>query len=287
MRTQWNDDENDALLKLPWRARIVYLQGLRWHMDYKTGTVGMSGHVMSYQKLSEVLDCTETVSTKPDPRVNKEGLRAIFKMLERVGLVEWVKHDGKGLFFRLLLADTDQSAKNKDNPKTTPRQPQKDNPENTSNGKDLSETNNPSATLCCTREDNPPPESGIRDSNGSTERGAKKPKTTARGARLSLSELPDTWRQWCVQNRPDIDPELTWAKFRDYWASQPGQKGRKADWLATWRNWCRNERSGPRQASSQQPQSKADRIAAANRAAGDEFVNGDRIIQGQFRRVQQ
>lgn len=29
------------------------------------------------------------------------------------------------------------------------------------------------------------------------------------------------------------------AKFRDYWAAQPGQKGVKADWPATWRNWCR------------------------------------------------
>jgi hypothetical protein len=28
-------------------------------------------------------------------------------------------------------------------------------------------------------------------------------------------------------------------KFRDYWAAQPGQKGVKTDWPATWRNWCR------------------------------------------------
>lgn len=27
--------------------------------------------------------------------------------------------------------------------------------------------------------------------------------------------------------------------FKDYWISQPGQKGVKEDWLATWRNWCR------------------------------------------------
>ncbi|KRA00260.1 hypothetical protein ASD64_01415 [Mesorhizobium sp. Root157] len=29
-------------------------------------------------------------------------------------------------------------------------------------------------------------------------------------------------------------------KFRDYWISQPGQKGVKLDWPATWRNWCRH-----------------------------------------------
>ena len=27
--------------------------------------------------------------------------------------------------------------------------------------------------------------------------------------------------------------------FRDYWRAQPGQKGVKTDWPATWRNWCR------------------------------------------------
>ncbi len=37
-------------------------------------------------------------------------------------------------------------------------------------------------------------------------------------------------------------------KFRDYWASQPGQRGVKLDWPATWRNWCRSavERKQPR-----------------------------------------
>jgi hypothetical protein len=29
------------------------------------------------------------------------------------------------------------------------------------------------------------------------------------------------------------------AKFRDFWVAQPGVKGRKADWPATWRNWVR------------------------------------------------
>lgn len=28
-------------------------------------------------------------------------------------------------------------------------------------------------------------------------------------------------------------------KFRDYWSAQPGQKGVKTDWPATWRNWAR------------------------------------------------
>ena len=39
-------------------------------------------------------------------------------------------------------------------------------------------------------------------------------------------------------------------RFRDYWRGIPGRHGRKIDWLATWRNWCRKaaeQRSrGPR-----------------------------------------
>lgn len=40
------------------------------------------------------------------------------------------------------------------------------------------------------------------------------------------------------------------AKFRDYWVAQPGQKGVKTDWLATWRNWCRKAADSAPQAQS-------------------------------------
>jgi hypothetical protein len=36
-------------------------------------------------------------------------------------------------------------------------------------------------------------------------------------------------------------------RFRDYWIAQPGVKGRKADWSATWRNWVRNEKVSAKQ----------------------------------------
>ncbi|MGR9087307.1 MAG: hypothetical protein ACU841_09570 [Gammaproteobacteria bacterium] len=34
---------------------------------------------------------------------------------------------------------------------------------------------------------------------------------------------------------------MVFARFRDYWIAQPGAKGRKLDWQATWRNWVRSE----------------------------------------------
>lgn len=65
------------------------------------------------------------------------------------------------------------------------------------------------------------------------------------------SRLPDGWQpsaadlDFCRQRRPDLDPVEVVDRFRDYWQAQPGAKGRKANWSATWRNWVRNERQGP------------------------------------------
>ena len=38
------------------------------------------------------------------------------------------------------------------------------------------------------------------------------------------------------------NPEREFEKFKDHWISQPGQKGVKKDWLATWRNWVRRSK---------------------------------------------
>jgi len=37
-----------------------------------------------------------------------------------------------------------------------------------------------------------------------------------------------------------IDPHTESDRFRDYWTAQAGQRATKANWTATWRNWCRN-----------------------------------------------
>src|SRR6185312_2731324 len=58
--------------------------------------------------------------------------------------------------------------------------------------------------------------------------------------------LPDEWRVWAIAERPELDPDRTAEKFADYWRGVGGAKGRKLDWLATWRNWVREERAAPR-----------------------------------------
>lgn len=65
------------------------------------------------------------------------------------------------------------------------------------------------------------------------------------GSRLPADwELPDAWALWAKTERPDLNHNETAARFADYWHGVPGAKGRKADWLATWRNWVRSE-AGP------------------------------------------
>jgi hypothetical protein len=52
--------------------------------------------------------------------------------------------------------------------------------------------------------------------------------------------VTDTHRAFARENGlPNPDEQLP--AFRDYWLAQPGQKGVKADWDATFRNWLRNE----------------------------------------------
>ena len=65
-----------------------------------------------------------------------------------------------------------------------------------------------------------------------------------RGSRLSQALfLPNEWREFCKQTRPELNPAKTFDQFRDYWIAQAGQKGVKLDWDATWRNWIRNTKA--------------------------------------------
>lgn len=83
------------------------------------------------------------------------------------------------------------------------------------------------------------------DADADTEGDAKKTKRTARGSRLPEPFDPDF--QFAVDAGIQNTLEEA-AKFRDYWRAQPGQKGVKLDWPATWRNWCRNAKPPTRAA---------------------------------------
>ena len=57
--------------------------------------------------------------------------------------------------------------------------------------------------------------------------------------------LPDSWIEFCKENRPDLDPQATFLEFKDYWIAKAGKDGCKTDWEATWRNWVRRAFSKP------------------------------------------
>ena len=85
-----------------------------------------------------------------------------------------------------------------------------------------------------------------------------------KGTRLSpLWVLDAEWCDWAIQkyglSRAAVAAEAD--RFCDYWIAQPGQKGVKLDWFATWRNWVRRsvERSAP-QAPRTYGQQFADRV---------------------------
>ena len=62
---------------------------------------------------------------------------------------------------------------------------------------------------------------------------------SATGTRFDLESLPEEWRRECERIQPRVDPLKVFDDFHDYWVAVPGSRGRKTDWLATWRNWVR------------------------------------------------
>ena len=71
----------------------------------------------------------------------------------------------------------------------------------------------------------------------------EKPLPAVAGRSPAGSRIPDDWIPDVLfavsEGFTEFEARLEGEKFKDYWSSQPGQKGRKTDWHATWRNWIR------------------------------------------------
>lgn len=73
----------------------------------------------------------------------------------------------------------------------------------------------------------------------------------ARGTRVPDGDLPEDWATAANRTREEHGMPLLnrrvlglrWAAFQDYWRGVAGSRGRKVDWLATWRNDCRSPRT--------------------------------------------
>jgi hypothetical protein len=81
-------------------------------------------------------------------------------------------------------------------------------------------------------------------------------------------QMPEEWIIFCQTERPDLIPEKTFERFRDYWVAKAGKDGAKLDWLATWRNWVRDQR--PTSVQRQGAKSFAERDREAGIARWEE-----------------
>ena len=61
---------------------------------------------------------------------------------------------------------------------------------------------------------------------------------------FELESLPEEWRNYSLQTRPDLNPETVFTAFKAYWTLGRGSGTRRSDkgWTQSWFNWVRNER---------------------------------------------
>lgn len=83
-----------------------------------------------------------------------------------------------------------------------------------------------------------------------------KKKTPTRAGRIAEDWLPSAGLlEWARKELPTVDARTQVGPFVDYWLAQPGQRGVKNNWDATFRNWLRKSaeyatRASPRAAAS-------------------------------------
>jgi hypothetical protein len=87
-------------------------------------------------------------------------------------------------------------------------------------------------------------------------------------------------KNWVRDNTPNVNGWRETEKFVDYWRAQPGQRGVKVDWPATWRNWMRRASEGA-------PGSNGTNGHQPKRSTTDERVAQGRALKAQIRAQEQ
>ena len=115
-------------------------------------------------------------------------------------------------------------------------------------------------------------------SNQSSSLRSEERKRSPAGSRLPTDwSIPDGWISVATEIGIPAGAVCVEAeKFRDHWLAKSGKDGRKSDWLATWRTWCRNANDwtykpkpgGPHGTNQIVRLSAVDRVRAASAAAG-------------------
>lgn len=98
--------------------------------------------------------------------------------------------------------------------------------------------------------------------------GAFAPRTASPARRalthpFDLEALPDSWREYCTQVRPDLDAEKVFADFRFYWRNGRGSDKRFSDksWTSHWQTWVRKESESKAPVHQETPEEFGKRVA--------------------------
>jgi biotin operon repressor len=116
----------------------------------------------------------------------------------------------------------------------------------------------------------------------------KKERASAQGSRLPSDwALPSDWYAWARNERPELDIRHEAEKFRDYWLALAGAKARKADWLATWRNWIRNANAPRNTGASHETHRKLSAGEQVRAAVAGREQSGAEVLylDGEARRI--
>lgn len=107
-----------------------------------------------------------------------------------------------------------------------------------------------------------------------------KTESVSRGTRLPTDWAPSPdLIKWTRDHAPAAATDTEVDRFRDYWASQPGARGRKVSWDATWRNWARRCQEQARTGYRTQTQVMADVHAQARAADATRAGNALALIE--------
>ena len=96
---------------------------------------------------------------------------------------------------------------------------------------------------------------------------------------FDLQDLPDDWREYCREVRPDLDPDRMFAEFKFYWQKGNGKGKLRSDkgWAQSWQNWIRSDKSKPAPATfvNRRPQTSSLPVPDCNEIDYHRGINPD------------
>lgn len=222
---QINDDEREALRGLPHLARLTYAFGLRPFMDYSTGIVGLKRGI-SWKSLAEELYVEPHQGIKGGEPSEKELRRALV-WLQKVGLVGPNQAERR-LVFPLLLAQRDQSARNKEGSKWADEVGREEGSQESSNGAGSQEKEGREAAGGELPKVGTPPVSGKDNPTP--------PPRVSPEDRFAMHDgwqpAAKTWKATAMRNglgNTPVQPE-TLLEFRSYWICRPDKYQSQGQW---------------------------------------------------------